>query len=386
MTTVDSFLRFCADASIDSSAYGASLRKFLLVYQRNLQHKVAFKVLFDDAFVDWEYIDRGLPRLDCAQWLALFKFVDFSRVQRSTEPMLANIDRILVRLKLDPLLTCPIFLLKNMLHVGAQQGIERLFTDQGIPDAYDKSLQFLAMSADAAFDLQQTTTVFCYIARLCTVDEARLGQEIEFISQRNQELSNSFKAKQARSTSGRPRLRDKLQTMKKATDSVISMHSFEAWSQAVGFPNVFSIKMRRRLYFLMSQTHVPSPSSFVHHITKDVHVCTALQSAAVSNPEPEELHRVITAMKLKDQPFKELDDFRAECLVGVLPQTQLNALNLSDMLHLYVAAYQHPAVWKDVWTAKLQTLSHVLVKEVEAFVARRPFNHAEIISILVSGG
>ena len=88
-------------------------------------------------------------------------------------------------------------------------------------------------------------------------------------------------------------------------------------------------------------------------------------------------------MKLAEEPFKELQDFRCECM-NAFPVTQLNAMRLNDMLHLYVCAYQHQAVWKDIWKQLIPLLSHQVIRDVETFTQRRPFNYMAVLGILNS--
>ena len=95
---VDHFMRFCVDANIDHKNIADSLKKYLLAYQRNILHKGAFTALFEktpitpplvtavdegsvlgsednpppiptpqqSSYINWEYIERNLPKLDCA--------------------------------------------------------------------------------------------------------------------------------------------------------------------------------------------------------------------------------------------------------------------------------------------------------------------------------
>jgi hypothetical protein len=42
---IELFMRFCIDANIDVKQSGTSLGKYILAYQRNIEHKVAFDVL-----------------------------------------------------------------------------------------------------------------------------------------------------------------------------------------------------------------------------------------------------------------------------------------------------------------------------------------------------
>jgi len=394
---VDLFIRFCVDANIDHKNIADSVRKYLLAYQRNILHKSAFTALFEKAtdpspaappassssYINWDYIERNLPRLDCAHWIAIFKYIDFSPVPRD-KSVLQNIDRHLKTLTLESHnLTCQVFLLKNTNFVTSQLGVERLMCEHEISDSYTKSLQFFAMSADAAFDITETTAVFCHIMRSCRINEAEIERQIQFVNLREEELSTSFRMKQIRMIGGRPRLRSKLTEIQRESRSVFDMYTFISWGQAIRFPNVFSLHTKYKLYFLMSQIHVPNPLDHIHTITRDGYVNTALKTAFVQKPEHDILHKVITSMKLIEEPFKELQDFRCECM-NAFPVTQLNALRLNDVLHLYVCAYQNINVWKDIWKQLIPLLSHQVIRDVENFVQKRTFNHEAVLGILNS--
>ena len=384
---VDHFMRFCVDANIDHKNIADSVRKYFLAYQRNILHKGAFTALFESdgtaSYINWDYIERNIPRLECSHWIALFRYIDFSTVPRD-KSVLQNIERHLKTLGLESHnLTCQVFLLKNTNFVSSQLGVERLLCECEIPDAYTKSLQFFAMSADAAFDLTETTAVFCHIMKKCVIDAAELEKQVQFVNLREEELSTSFRVKQIRMVGGRPRLRSKLTDIQRETRSVFDMYTFISWGQAIRFPNVFSLHTKHKLYFLMSQTHIPEPINHVHAITRDGYVCTALKSAFVQKPEHDILHKVITSMKLVEEPFKELQDFRCECM-NAFPVIQLNSMRLNDMLHLYVCAYQNQAVWKDIWKQLIPLLSHQVIRDVEAFTQRRPFNYEAVLNIMNS--
>ena len=88
---VEQFMRFCNDANLDYRQINHSMRKYLLAYQRNLVHRAAFSLLFGDAFINWQYVEQNLPKVDCAHWLAVFRFIDFSKVQQN-KSVLQNIE------------------------------------------------------------------------------------------------------------------------------------------------------------------------------------------------------------------------------------------------------------------------------------------------------
>ncbi len=59
-------------------------------------------------------------------------------------------------------------------------------------------------------------------------------------------------------------------------------------------------------------------------------------------------------------------------------------MTLTQTLRLYVAAYQAPNVWKDVWKAQVGVLSPQIVRDCEAFVEANAFA-AEPIAAALAG-
>ena len=385
--TVGHFIRFCMDANIDLKKIGESMKKYLLSYQRNILHKNAFNTLFGELdtatqFINWDYVERSLPKLDSMHWIQIFRHMKFATVPRAKSE-LHRIESNLKTIGVDADLACQVFLLKNTNFIASQYSIERLFSEHEVDDAYNRSLQFFARSADSAFDINETTALFCHIMNTVTIDETALEKQIQFLKLKEDELASNFRVKQLRATGRRPKLRSKLLTIQKESRSVFDMDTFISWCQCIRFPSVFSLHTKHRLYFLMSQHphHVDRPHDFVHTITKDCFVCSALATAAVQNPEHDILHKVIISLRLIEEPFKELQDFRCECM-GAFPATQLNSMMLNDLLHMYVCAYQNPLVWKDIWKQLVPLLSHQVIRDVETFTLRRRFNFDSVLKIL----
>ena len=97
--------------------------------------------------------------------------------------------------------------------------------------------------------------MFCDIMQECTVHEAELERQI--VNLNEEELASSFKMKQSRMVEGRPRLRSKLAVIKQeSVSAVIKKNDSESWGHAIGYPSVFSLHMKRRLYFTSVKLHV----------------------------------------------------------------------------------------------------------------------------------
>jgi hypothetical protein len=57
-------------------------------------------------------------------------------------------------------------------------------------------------------------------------------------------------------------------------------------------------------------------------------------------------------------------------------------LTLTQILRLYVAAYQAQCIWKDVWKAQIGVLSPQIVRDCETFVAENAFAAQAIVAAL----
>ena len=381
------FVKFSMDANIDIKKIGDSMKKYLLSYQRNILQQPAFHTLFGEMatntqFINWDYVERSLPKLEAMHWIQVFRYIDFSTVPRAKSE-LQRIENNLKNIGVDIDLACHVFLLKNTNYISSQYSIERLFSEHAVPDAYNKSLQFFARSADTAFNINETTTLFCHMMNTAVIDESELEKQIQFLKLREDEMVSNFRVKQLRAIGRRPKLRSKLSSIQKESRSVFDMDTFHSWCQCIRFPSVFSLRTKHKLYFLMSQIqqHVEKPHDHVHTITRDGFVSVALKTALAQKPEYDILHKVITSMRLIEEPFRDLQDFRCECM-GAFPATQLNSLKLNDLLHMYVCAYQNPFVWKDIWKQLVPLLSHQVIRDVETFTNRRKFNFESVLKIL----
>ena len=54
-----------------------------------------------------------------------------------------------------------------------------------------------------------------------------------------------------------------------------------------------------------------------------------------------------------------------------------------QILQLYVAAYQSPAIWKEAWKHLVGVISVQIIRDVESFVAKHPFADTEVMRFVV---
>jgi len=212
------------------------------------------------------------------------------------------------------------------------------------------------------------------------VDVRQFDAEIELQRSRESKLEQIFKQKHIQATTLRPRLRSKIKQDALQGSALATLDSFKPWCDTIRFPNVFSMSHKKRLYFTMAQTHV----DFKHYIGAFVHEVDLAQIILqyhVKNPDIDILTDTILATRITSEPFAELHQFRNQCFSCFSVQ-QKSMLRLNDLLHLYIAAYQPPSVWKSVWKMIFPVLSIQIIKDIEVFVHDNPINHAAVMNIM----
>ena len=81
-------------------------------------------------------------------------------------------------------------------------------------------------------------------------------------------------------------------------------------------------------------------------------------------------------------PFPEMMAFKARCFAS-FPVVYTQRLTLTQILRLYVSAYQSQTVWKDIWKNQIGIISPQIVRDCEAFVSANPFAGERVMEALV---
>lgn len=189
---------------------------------------------------------------------------------------------------------------------------------------------------------------------------------------------------------GRPRLRDYLpQSASRvfnvgATNSEVvgaGMDSFSNWMARVRFPNTISLKLKRSLYFLMSQHNLDH--ALITQTFNNSLITSAVFRETITRPDHAVIADIIASFNMRRAPFSELSDFMRKCF-RAFPQKSIHELTLMKYMHLYVASYQHKDIWKFCWTSIYPMLTYQVIKDVEDFVANTPLNQAELLVIVAN--
>lgn len=102
----------------------------------------------------------------------------------------------------------------------------------------------------------------------------------------------------------------------------------------------------------------------------------------VTQPEMHVLSRVIDDLNMDGRaPFPEMTEFRLCCFQS-FPVIHVQRMSLSEILRLYVIAYQPVSIWKEMWKNQIGVLSVQIIKDCEQFVARVPFAEDSVMQLM----
>jgi hypothetical protein len=165
-----------------------------------------------------------------------------------------------------------------------------------------------------------------------------------------------------------------------ADGSGVSSITFEAHSFMVRYPNSMSNLRRLRCYLLACQGHHFSYQEFLPQLVSS-DVAKALAENPVAIPDVNSLYTAIDSLAMNIRPFEQLNQFRTRCFVSFASHQKRN-LTLTQVLKLYVAAYQFKPIWKQLWTTIYPVISPQIIRDVESFVATVPFAVEPFVQIL----
>ena len=401
ITAINMYCRFCTEVSVRTEDLPHSFLKLILIFQKNINVRAAYGALFplpplsspsstpNHSFIDWERVSllgKDRAYLDTTSWirvLASYTVVDISdtdlRALLRDLPVLHHYHECMLEARLVGALAPDraahlvyLYLLINVQRLQSLHAVEQFYSINHNADRRTEALLFFSKLANRQFDRDlQTHTLVTLLSRFVKVRSEWIKQELELLQLREQELEGLFRQKTIRAMTGRPKLRSRLKAITAASGSLFTMDQLSQWNGSIRFPNVFSMKQRKRLYFLMSQVHL-DPEECIHLVLRDRDLALSVLRYPVKQPETEVLHECITGCRITSDPFPELHQFRASCFDGFAYEHKAR-LRLNDLLHLFVSAYQNPSVWKTLWKLVFPVLSIQIIRDVEAFVARVPF-------------
>ena len=381
--------------------------KSLILSLKYIEKKALFLALFPDEFADWDLADRTLGAAgntlgDAETWLCLLSLLDWPHL---TDKHKTDIDThhkplavIKHTLKLHNLDTpgwgtaCRVLILQMIQGLQSMHAIELLTSRILNRNTHESTMKFLAGLYDTKHLPEEYLSTFAYILSpsCITVNEQALVQTNASIQSQREEHKMNLKLRNLQMVSLRPRLRDKLKTSllaehhKEQVDSKMgTWDSYIGYCHAHRFPNTLSDRIKRQLYFLAAQT-IWDWTELVHCLIESKEIEDKVKQLPVIQADMGILNWVIENLSMDGRPpFKEMMAFKARCFVS-FPVVHVQQMTLTQVLRLYVSAYQAPNVWKDIWKEQIGMLSPQIIRDCEVFVEANAFAGEHVANALVS--
>jgi hypothetical protein len=137
----------------------------------------------------------------------------------------------------------------------------------------------------------------------------------------------------------------------------------QAYCDVVRFPISMSRLLRLRCYLVAAQGHLFDYTAHTHKIVPP-DVARSLAANSITFPDVGCLCSAIETLTMNMAPFPEIDLFRQRCFTS-FAINQRRGLTLTQILHLYVAAYQKRDLWKHCWKRIYPIMSAQIARDVE---------------------
>ena len=388
---ITAYMKFCSDVNLTVEHPHPSMMQMILVFQRNVDNKRTFKLLYPDTFIDWETVEiikQSHTSYDVGTWVTFMGYVGVQNITPALiarHRILSHFHKAMIQSNLvtDHEHLIKIFLLVHTHNIQVLHAIERYFTSILNRDVHVDCLTFFSLLYNEQFTHEDSMACIAELMQShLTIDSTHAQQEMELIQTKSKEIDTMFKQKHMRAHIGRPKLRSKLNRL--GPDQVFETDRWSTWCENIRFPNVFSITNKKKLYFLMAQTAFDH-KTYIHQVLPIKDLQEIVLKFPVQQPDVDILTDCILGTRLTQEPFPEINLFKTECFKSFAVD-QKNRLLLNDLLHLYIASYQPPTVWKAVWKCIFPILSIQIIRDIESFVQRHPVNHAALIKIIFERG
>ena len=376
--------------------------KALILSLKYVNRRALFSALYPYDFADWDLVERTANATlgDAETWLTLLSLLDWPQLtekhKAEIETQHAPLALIKAALKAHGLdspgwsTACRVLILQLIQGLQCMHAIELLTTRMLSRNTHESTMKLLAGLFDTKHlpeDYLKTLSFILSPDHLRT-DEAVLTQTLAIINAQREEHKLNMKLRSIQMVALRPRLRDRLKTSlltdqrKEQVDSQSgTWDSYTGFCHTHRFPNTLSDRIKRQLYFLAAQTRW----DWGQHVTcliENADIEQRVRQRPVLQADCGILHWVIENLSMDGRaPFKEMMAFKGRCFAS-FPVVHVQRMTLTQILRLYVAAYQAPNVWKDVWKAQIEVLSPQIVRDCETFVEANAFAAEPIVQAL----
>jgi hypothetical protein len=390
--------------NMDQKDLPALLVKTIILSLKYIDRRQLFETLFPEHYADWTLIDQITPTSnalgDTEPWLSLLSLLEWPALtdrDREIEQSHPTLFQIKAGLKSNNLdlpgwtLACRAYILQLIQGLQSIHANELLTTRMHNRPTRENTIKFLA----GLYDTKHLPTAYTHTLThilspaIVQIDTALLAHTLSIINTQREEHKLNLRMKSIQMIALRPRLRDRLkssllteQNKEQVDIKMGTWDSYTGFCHMHRFPNNLSDRIKRQLYFLASQTNWEW-QDHVQHLIKNKDIEARVQQHPVTQPDSNIIHCVIDTLSMDGRPpFQEMMAFKSRCFAS-FPVVYVQRMTLTQILRLYVAAYQPPSVWKDVWKAQIGIISPQIVRDCETFVSANGFAGGRVVEALV---
>ena len=381
--------------------------KLCVLSLRYVNRQELWEELFGpDEFVHWDLVDKCpsntnvLGELNC--WLALMSLCNWAVLQQHegeiamSHPSLSTIKKNMRASGVDAggaegwTLACQALVLTLVRGLPGLHTLEMLTCQYFKRNTHTSCMELLAKQADTSFTPEEQLSTLSFVLGHTQVNTNVLQQNLAIVKARSEERALCLKMKSVVAIQGRPRLRDRVSSTLNTQDSKMqadialnTWESYAGWSYLHALPSTLSEGVKHRLYFMSSQTSWDWAEHLPKVLASAKVILAKISQYPVTNPDVPVIVKVISQLKMDGSaPFPELTDFKVRCFAA-LPMSHVQRMTLSEILQAYVAIYQAPSIWKDVFRSVVGVISVSLIRACETFVRDNKFNAGAFIQLLV---
>jgi hypothetical protein len=406
---IASIVSLCARATIDiCGGLDQAIRSIIVISLKYLDRRLLLESVVPGGYVDWNYVDSAHSILgnkqnllgDSDMWLHLLPYLDFGKLQLEPLQLQASFPPIWTLYRtLEESVghdkdwkfndTCRLFLLSNLIGIPFKFITER-YTTKSLKQHSSEVIccRIMENMAEERHEAGVYLESMRYLLSICVVDVAKLELHVQHYRSTVAEQKASWTMKHLR-VQTRPSMRDILEAKRRtggykdsmvAEDTGCGAVTFDAFCNSVRFPNCMSHLLRSRCYLLASQCHFDF-RPYTQELLVSAEVAAAINDNAIMHPDEASLGKAINTLTLSIHPFDELKLFRKNCFLSHA-SVNSNRFTMTDVLRMYVSAYQHASMWKQLWKTIDPVMSTQISKDVEYFVKQHAFAKASFIEIL----
>jgi hypothetical protein len=371
--------------------------KMCIVCMKYIDKQALWAKLFDEEYIDWDLVNQQKDNIlgGITTWITLLDLMNWNHLENhegeinTHYPILNNLRKQIKEVCLDPggaegwTMACKIKILSMVLGLPTLKAIDMFTCNVFKRNTTHECMQLLALQSEVMYTPEEQMTTLYYILHQSKVQVKILEDNLAISKAIKDDTKLSLQMSRMQVVQGRPRLRDRLENPHQRSDS-----SFNSWETYTGFcykhqfPPTLSENIKTKLYFMASQvkwdwrahSHKVAPGATM--------ILAKVAEFPVTQPDVAVLIRVIENMSMEGKsPFNELNQFRSKCFQS-FASSQVQKMSLTQFLQLYVAVYQNPSIWKEIWKQLIGVISVQIMKDCESFVLSNKFDEESFMELL----